>query len=115
MPGRSSACEETRFDQTSCRVGGNSRRNACNDHGSLLFCIQLAHCLPPLEHRPRGYTSRYLYCRKGCKYLLGNCENIKTCQFLPQIESETLGENAAWQVCSMRRGGASGTLVTKRK
>jgi hypothetical protein len=53
--------------------------------------------------------------QKRCKYLLGKCENIKTCQFLHQIGSETLGENAVWQVCSMRRAASSQNVVTTRQ
>ena len=39
---------------------------------------------------------------------------MEACQFLPQIESETLGENAVWKVCSMRRAVSSEKLVTTR-
>jgi acyl transferase domain-containing protein len=40
---------------------------------------------------------------------------MKTCQCLFQIESETLGESAVWQVCSMRRARFSENLVTTRQ
>jgi hypothetical protein len=83
MPERISACEETRFDRASRCDVANSRRNTRNGHGFLPLCIQLAHSLPPLEHRPRRYTSRYLYVRKDASFYLENVRTSRHVGFCP--------------------------------
>src|ERR1700723_421630 len=97
LPGRCSTYEQSRLDQTSCCVIRNSRRNAHDVCGSLLFCIRLAHGLPPRENRPRRYTSRYLYLGKDASIYWETVRTLRHVSFCPGSKAKRSGRTSCGQ------------------